>query len=52
MNIAPDAAQADLSAYSDWKIAASLSADGGEIALNGSMLELPPFATAVLIPNS
>ena len=52
MNIAPDAAQADLSAYSDWKIAASLSADGGEIVLNGSTLELPPFATAVLIPNS
>ena len=52
MNIAPDAAQADLSAYSDWKIAASLSADGGEIVLNGSTLELPPFGTAVLIPNS
>ena len=52
MNIAPDAAQTDLSAYADWTLAASLSADGGEIVLNGSTLELPPFGTAVLIPNS
>ena len=52
MNIAPDAAQADLSAYADWTLGASLSADGGEIVLNGSTLELPPFGTAVLIPNS
>ena len=51
MNIAPDAAQADLSAYADWTLGASLSADGGEIVLNGSTLELPPFGTAVLIPN-
>ena len=52
MNIAPDAAQADLSAYGDWTLAATLSADGGEIVLNGSTLELPPFGTAVLIPNA
>ena len=52
MNIAPDAAQADLSAYADWTLAASLSADGNEIVLNGSTLELPAFGTAVLIPNS
>ena len=51
MNIAPDAAQADLSAYGDWKLAAALSADGSEIVLNGTVLELPPFGTAVLIPN-
>ena len=51
MNIAPDAAQADLSAYADWTLGASLSADGGEIVLNGSTLELPAFGTAVLIPN-
>ena len=51
MNIAPDAAQADLSAYADWTLGAGLSADGGEIVLNGSTLELPPFGTAVLIPN-
>ena len=52
MNIAPDAAQADLSAYADWTLAASLSADGNEIVLNGTTLDLPAFGTAVLIPNS
>ena len=50
MNIASDAAQADLSAYGDWTLAATLSADGSEIVLNGTTLELPPFGTAVLIP--
>ena len=50
MNIAPDAAQADLSGYADWVLAASLSADGNEIVLNGTTLELPAYGTAVLIP--
>ncbi len=52
MNINSVAAQVDLSAYSDWTVAASLSADGNEIALNGAALELPAFGTVVLIPNS
>ena len=51
MNIAADAAQVDLSAYGDWMLAATLSADGSEIILSGSALELPPFGTAVLIPK-
>ena len=50
MNIAPDAAQVDLSAYSDWTLAAKLSADGNEIALSGTTLDLPAFGVAVLIP--
>ena len=50
MNIASEAAQLDLSAYADWTVAATLSADGNEIVLNGSVLDLPAFATAVLIP--
>jgi hypothetical protein len=50
MNIAPDSAQADLSAYGGWTLAATLSADGGEITLDGTTLNLPPFGTAVLIP--
>jgi len=50
MNIAPDAAQADLSAYSDWTLAASLSADGNEVALNGTTLDLPAFGVVVLTP--
>ena len=52
MNIAPDAAQVDLSAYADWTLAASLSADGNEIVQSGTTLELPAFGTAILIPNA
>ena len=52
MNISPEAGSADLSAYADWTVAATLSADGNEIVLNGTTLELPAFGTAVLIPNS
>ncbi|MBE6922356.1 MAG: DUF3459 domain-containing protein [Ruminococcaceae bacterium] len=52
MNINTAAAQVDLSAYADWTVAATLSADGNEIVLNGTTLELPAFGTAVLIPNA
>ena len=52
MNINTAAAQVDLSAYGDWMLAASLSADGGEIVLNGTTLELPAYGIAVLIPNA
>ena len=52
MNISPEAGSADLSAYADWTVAATLSADGGEIALEGSALNLPPYGVAVLLPNS
>ena len=52
MNIDTVAASVDLSAYGDWTLAASLSADGNEIVLNGTNLELPAFGTAVLIPNA
>ena len=52
MNIDTQAAQVDLSAYADWSLAAALSADGNEILLNGTTLDLPAFGTAVLIPNS
>ena len=50
MNINTEAAQVDLSAYEDWTLAASLSADGGEITLDAGTLNLPPFGTAVLVP--
>ena len=46
------AATVDLSAYADWTLAASLSADGSDIVLNGTSLELPAFGTAVLIPSA
>ena len=52
MNIDTNAGQADLSAYADWSVAATLSADGNEIVLNGTTLELPAFGVAVLIPNA
>ncbi len=51
MNIAPDAAAVDLSAYADWTLAASLSADGNAIALAGNELTLPAYAVAVLRPG-
>lgn len=52
MNIDTVAASVDLSAYADWTLAASLSADGSEIVLSDTTLELPAFGTAVLIPNA
>ena len=50
MNISADAATANLSAYGDWTLAASLSADGGKIARKGDTLTLAPYGTAVLTP--
>lgn len=49
MNINTEAAQADLSGYSDWTVAATLSADGGEITVDGTTLNLPPYGIAILI---
>jgi len=50
MNIDAAAAQVDLSAYTDWTLAASLSADGAAITLDGTTLHLPAFGTAILVP--
>ena len=50
LNISPEATQADLSAYGDWALAASLSAEGSPITLDGATLKLPPYAAAVLLP--
>lgn len=52
MNIAPDAAAVDLSAYADWSLAASLSADGNAIVSEGSSLTLPAYGVAVLRPGA
>ena len=51
MNIDVNAAQVDLSAYPDWTLAASLSADGGAINLEGTTLNLSAFGVAVLLPQ-
>ena len=52
MNINTVAAQVDLSAYADWTVAATLSADGNEIVLNGTTLDLPAYGIVILIPNA
>lgn len=50
MNISDQANEVDLSDYSDWTVAATLSADGNDITMDGSTLNLPAFGIAVLIP--
>ena len=50
MNIAPDAAQVDLSAYADWSVAATLSADGNPVTAEGTTLNMPAYGVAVLVP--
>ena len=52
MNISPDAGVSDLTGYEDWTVAATLSADGSEISREGNLLNLPPYAVAVLLPNT
>ena len=50
MNIAPDAAQVDLSAYADWNVVTTLSADGNPVELDGVTLNMPAYGVAVLVP--
>ena len=52
MNISADANAVDLSAYADWSMVASLSADGNEISVEDTQLILPAFGIAILIPNA
>ena len=51
MNIQNEAAAVDLSAYSDWTLTASLSADGRKITMKGSELTLPAYGIAILMPR-
>lgn len=48
MNIDGEAAQVDLTAYTQWTLAATLSANGEPIAPEGTTLTLPAWGTAVL----
>lgn len=50
MNIDTVETEVDLSAYADWTLAASLSADGEPIQLNDTTLKLPAYGIAVLLP--
>lgn len=51
MNISPDGAQADLSAYDDWTVAATLCTGDETVEQTGTALQLPGYAVAVLIPK-
>ena len=50
MNINTEAAQVDLSSYADWTLAAFLSADGNAVSMHDTILDLPAFGVAVLLP--
>ena len=50
LNINTEAATVDLSGYTDWTLAASVSADGNPITQEGTDLNLPAFGLAVLVP--
>ena len=50
MNVDAVAAEVDLSDYADWTLTVSLSADGNEVAMNGSTLTIPAFGVAILRP--
>jgi hypothetical protein len=52
MNIDENAAEVDLSAYADWSMVASVSANGEKISAKGATLKLPAYGLAVLRPNS
>ena len=52
MNISTEANQADLSAYGDWTLAATLLVDEAEVTLSGNTLDMPGYSVAILIPNS
>ena len=51
MNINTEAAQVDLSAYADWKLAATLSVDGEPTELDGTTLNMSACGIAILLPN-
>ena len=51
MNIDENSAVVDLTAYADWTLAASLSAEGSETTMQGSALQLPAWGVAVLTPT-
>lgn len=54
MNIDDDEAGAtvDLSAYADWKVVATLSANGKAVEQSGTTLNMPAYGIAVLVPNN
>ena len=51
MNIDANPATVNLTDYEGWELAAKLSADGNEVALSGTTLNLPAWGVAVLTPT-
>ena len=49
-NISAEDAEVDLSAYTDWTLAASLETGKETVKHNGQTLKLPAYAAAILIP--
>ena len=52
MNVSQEQRQVDLSDYTEWELAATLSANGEPITMEGTTLTLAAWGIAVLIPNS
>ncbi|MBQ8834976.1 MAG: alpha amylase [Oscillospiraceae bacterium] len=50
LNIQTEGTTVDLSAYEGWTLAASISADGNPITLEGTSLNMPAYGLAVLVP--
>lgn len=51
INFNYEAANVDLSGYSDWKLVAAVSPDGNVIGMSGSTLNMAAYGVAVLVPN-
>ena len=51
MNIDTVSANVDLTGYENWELAASLSANGEAIVMEGAVLTLPAYGVAILLPN-
>ncbi len=51
MNVSEESAELDLAGYEDWKLAASLSADGKAVEEKAEKIVLPAYGTAVLLPE-
>ena len=49
MNISQEPAQADLSGYGEWTLAAALSVNEETVSQEGTTLALPAFGVAVLV---
>ena len=50
MNIQTEGTTVDLSDYAGWTLAASVSADGNPITLDGTTLTMPAYGLAILTP--